>query len=179
MAFTACWGIGTWHRAFAFVGNTNTTTVFVAKFGWDKDEAILYNTIITSAAIVGLVIGSFLSGFLLKIGRRKAAIIGHTCAILGSAIAMLGNTAALTIGRFLIGIAGGVSNVVFGKMVTETIPLRVLSRYAMAHQASTATGLACSNALAYILPDPKDYEANKEDEYWRVIYCAPAMVGVL
>lgn len=33
--------------------------------------------------------------------------------------------------------------------------------------------------LAYILPDPKDTEANKVDEYWRVIYMAPAFIGVI
>ena len=130
---TACFGLGTWHRGFAFVGNTNTTPVFEAKFGWDKEETIFYNTIISSAAIVGLVIGSFLTGFILKLGRRKAAITGHAIAISGSAIAMICTVPALTIGRFLIGFAGGVSNVVFGKMIGETIPARVLPRFAMAH----------------------------------------------
>mmetsp|Transcript_41624 Transcript_41624/g.54825 ORF Transcript_41624/g.54825 Transcript_41624/m.54825 type:complete len:103 (-) Transcript_41624:421-729(-) len=92
---------------------------------------------------------------------------------------MVGNTAALTAGRFFIGLAGGVSNVVFGKMVTETIPSHLLSKFAMAHQASTASGFIFSYGLAYLLPDSKDVQANIEDERWRIIYLAPAMVGVI
>ena len=69
----------------------------------------------------------------MRLGRRKAAIIGHSIAISGSAIAMFCTVPALTIGRFLIGFAGGVSNVVFGKMIGETIPDRVLPTFAMSH----------------------------------------------
>lgn len=60
---------------FAMAGNTNTTAIFEAKFGWDKDDAILYNTIISSAGIIGLTIGSILGGSLLGLGRRRTIII--------------------------------------------------------------------------------------------------------
>lgn len=179
VGLTACFGLGTWHRGFAFVGNTSSTPVFEAKFGWDKDETIFYNTVISSAAIVGLAVGSFLTGFILKLGRRKAAIVGHIIAISGSAIAMFCTVPTLTIGRFFIGFAGGVSNVVFGKMIGETIPTRVLSKFAMSQQGHTANCVLFTFALGQMLPNNEDTEALAKDELWRIIYLAPAMVGVI
>ena len=69
-AFTACWGFSVFQTTFSLVSNTNTTPIFEAKFGWDKDETILNNSIISAAAIVGLTIGSFLGGAIIPKGRR-------------------------------------------------------------------------------------------------------------
>ena len=33
--------------------------------------------------------------------------------------------------------------------------------------------------MAGFLPDPKDFEANKNDENWRIIYLTPALIGVI
>ena len=70
-----CWGFAAWQTTFALAGNTNTTKIFEAKLGWNKEETTLYNTIITTAGILGLTIGSFLGGNLLPLGRRKTVII--------------------------------------------------------------------------------------------------------
>ena len=48
IAYTICYGLGTWHCAFAIAGNGQTTKVFEAKFDWDKDDTIFYNTVISS-----------------------------------------------------------------------------------------------------------------------------------
>ena len=61
-SYVLCYAIGVNYTTFALAGNAQTTTVFEAKFGWTKDETIIYNTIISSSAIVGLAIGSFLGG---------------------------------------------------------------------------------------------------------------------
>ena len=58
-------------------GHTNTTNVFKAKYGCDKDETLLMNTIISTAGVIGLTIGSFAGGPILKYGRRNASIITH------------------------------------------------------------------------------------------------------
>ena len=68
--FTACWGLSVFQTTFSLVSNTNTTPIFEAKFGWDKDETIVNNSIISAAAIVGLTIGSFLGGAIIPKGRR-------------------------------------------------------------------------------------------------------------
>ena len=73
--YTIVFGIGTWQTSWATTGNANTVPVFEAKFGWTKDETMLYNTIISTAGIIGITVGSFLGGVLLKFGRRRIVII--------------------------------------------------------------------------------------------------------
>ena len=116
-AYVACYALGVWYTTFALTGNSQTTDIFKAKFEWDKDETILYNTIISSSAIVGLAIGSFMGGPLIKNGRRKGALNDNVIGIAGSAISMITSVPFLTIGRLLVGIAAGIYNVVFGKMI--------------------------------------------------------------
>jgi F0F1-type ATP synthase assembly protein I len=43
-------------------------------------------------------------------------------AIAGALISMIGTTPFLCIGRLFLGLAAGTMNVVFGKMITETLP---------------------------------------------------------
>ena len=161
------------------MGNTNTTDVFQARFGWNDDETVVNNTIISSAGVVGLTIGSFLGGSLIANGRRKTAIIAQSIAIIGSLITMIATVPFLTIGRVLCGTSAGIANVVFGKMITENMPEKTAAKYAMMHNAAICIGFLAAFPLGAILPDPDDYEANKEDEMWRVIFLAPAIIGVI
>ena len=179
MSYVACYAIGVWYTTFSLTGNSQTTTVFEAKFGWDEDETTLNNTIISSSAIVGLSIGSFLGGPLIKIGRRKGAIIANLIGIVSAAITMAGTTPFLTIGRFFLGIAAGMYNVIFGKMIVETMPEKLSQKLAMCHNASICVGLVAAYGMGGFLPDPKDVEANKEDELWRIIYLMPAFIGII
>lgn len=64
-SYALCFGFGTWHTTFAIAGAGSTTAIFEAKFGWSKDDTILYNTIISTSAVIGLAIGSFLGGSLI------------------------------------------------------------------------------------------------------------------
>ena len=66
--------LGLWHTSWAMNGNTMTTAIFKAKLEWDDSETILYNTIITSAGVFGMIPGSILGGRLIQNGRRQAAI---------------------------------------------------------------------------------------------------------
>ena len=116
----------------------------------------------------------------MKYGRRKATIIGHLLAVIGSAICMFGGTVALSVGRVGVGLAAGCANVVFGKFITETMPDYYASKFAMAHNASICIGIFFAFLQGAILPDSKgDPQALKDDELWRVIYASPAIVGVI
>ena len=123
LPYMLMYGLGTWYCAFAIAGNGATTPVFEAKFGWTEDETILYNTIISTAGIVGLTIGSFIGGPMISRGRRSGAIIANLICIFGALVCMVGNTAFLTAGRIFVGIAAGIYNVIFGKCVVENMPI--------------------------------------------------------
>ena len=122
MSYVGCYALGTWYWSFAVTGNAQTTPIFEAKFGWSDEETIFFNTIISSAAIIGLIIGSFLGAPLLKIGRRKGAIITNIIGIVSALISMSGSIPFLVIGRLLLGIAAGPYKVIFGKMIIENMP---------------------------------------------------------
>lgn len=179
IAFTACWGFSIFQVTFAMGSNTNTTAIFEAKFGWDKDESILNNSIITTAGIVGAMIGCFIGGPVVEKGRRRGAIIGHIICILSSVVSMFEHTVTLSIGRLLLGTGAGIMNVVFGKMITETIPAHLMPIFSMIHNACICTGYFLCFGLAALLPDAKDEEANKQDELWRVIWLTPAAIGII
>lgn len=122
LAYTIVLGIGAWQTSWTANGNTNTTPIFEAKLEWDKDEAILYNTIISTAGMLGITIGSFLGGSILKFGRRRAVIISQSISMIGALISMFTTESTLTIGRLLLGTGGGCMNVTLGKLITENIP---------------------------------------------------------
>ena len=161
IGYTAVWGLGTWQTAWSLGSNANTTAIFAAKLEWDKDEALFFNTIISSASIIGLAVGSLLGGSLLKYGRRKPVIIAQLICIFAAAISMYLHTSTLTISKFLGGIGAGFQNVVFGKNITETIPVSVMSSFAMAHNASICIGLMVCYFMGAVLPDPTNQEATK------------------
>lgn len=137
-------------------GNSQTTAVFEIKFCWTKDETILYNTIISSSGTFGLMLGSFLGGIFLRLGRRRAVMIGQLFAIVGATITMVGTVPFLSIGRILIGIAGGVSNVTYGKFILENMPNDLAAKFSMCLGASLCVGYVPCFLMGDFLPDPTD-----------------------
>ena len=129
--YVLCWAFGVWYYAFALCGNTQTTTIFEAKMGWTKDETIFYNTLISSAAIVGLVIGSFAGGPMIKNGRRRGALIANAMGVASAVFAMFGSVPFLTLGRFCNGFAAGTYNVIYAKMILENLPEKLAQTVTM------------------------------------------------
>ena len=80
---------------------------------------------------MGIIIGSVLAGRILSIGRLRSVIISQLLAIVASGVSMVTHTATLTVGRLILGIAGGLVNVSFGKMINETIPEHLVAKFSM------------------------------------------------
>ena len=101
-------------------------------------------------------------------------------AIIGSVICMFdGWVWSLSIGRVFIGIASGFYNVIYGKVITENLPQNLISSFATSHNSIICVGFVVTFSLGSLLPDADDYEGNKEDEYWRVVYALPAPIAVI
>lgn len=49
----------------------------------------------------------------------------------------------------------------------------------MLHNASICVGFVAIFGMGAILPDPDDEQGLKDDENWRIIYMAPAMIAVI
>ena len=176
--FTVAYGIGTFQTAWAASGNANTHVIFRDKLGWDEDEAVLYNTIVSTAGVLGLFIGSFLGGLILKLGRRPTVIIAQALGIASALPSMIVNVPMLTIARLLCGTSAGIYNVVFGKLITETLPPQIMSQFCMAHNGLICVGFFVVFLMGAFLPDAEDLQANKDDEMWRIIWLGSAAIGV-
>lgn len=113
--------------------------------------------------MIGLALGSFGGGSMIKIGRRKTAIIANFIAICASAICMYDSVLGLSLGRLVLGISAGLANMVYGKSITENFPEKLSSWLAMLLNAGICIGIFFALLLGGILPDPEDIEANKSD----------------
>ena len=146
--------------------------------GWTEQETIYYNTIISSSSIVGLVIGSFAGGPLIKCSRRRGAIIANLMGIASSSFSMLGTIPFLIIGRSFCGFAAGMYNVIYGKMILENLPEQLAQTVVMFQTISICFGSLVAYGMGAFLPEPDDVEANRADEMWRVIYIMPGVIGI-
>lgn len=173
-------GLGVVHTAFSLSGNTLTTPIFQAKLGWDENETRLYNTLISSAGIIGLAFGSFLGGRLISDGRRRAALIMNCVAIFGSLICMHVSVWSLCLGRVINGLTSGVMNVIMGKCIDETFEGVLASRLSMFTNICICFGLTFAMNLGFLLPPvDADSEELAADQMWRVIFLMPAFISVV
>lgn len=79
--YLICWTAAmvictTFQTGFVLAENNQAAYIIIAKFGWDEEEALMKNTILTSLGILGLAIGSvYGSVFCAKLGLRKTLLL--------------------------------------------------------------------------------------------------------
>jgi len=101
---------GLLQTGWALCGNTQTAGIFTAKFGWDENQAMFWNSMINASAVLGLTIGSLFGGKLIVGGRRRATFIAAAIVVVGGLFTQYLSIATICIGRFLMGYASGVFN---------------------------------------------------------------------
>ena len=101
---------GSLQTGWALCGNTQTAGIFASKFGWDENQAMFWNSVINSSAVLGLLFGSLLGGKMIVSGRRRATFIAAGIVIFGGLFTQYLSIATLCIGRFFMGFAAGVYN---------------------------------------------------------------------
>ena len=58
------------------------------------------------------------------------------------------------------------------------MPEELAQKMGMTYNVTFCFGYLLAFGLGGILPDAEDFEANKGDELWRVIYLMPAFIGI-
>lgn len=154
--FTFVIGMGNIQTGFAISGNNQTAPVIKAKFGWDKDEAVLYNTIISSSAIFGVVTGSLIGGKFIPLGRRRCLIAFNILSALSVTLTMFLNLPLICIGRYFYGLCCGVFSVAGPKMLDETVPIHLNSSFGTATNTFLSGGIMLAIVLGLLLPDGAD-----------------------
>ena len=82
--------------------------MFDLKFGWTTKQAGVYQGMIGAAIVLGLMVGSFLNGTLIKRGRRFALFVGAVIGILACLSTIWRNFIVILIARFFFGLSAGI-----------------------------------------------------------------------
>jgi facilitated trehalose transporter len=119
---------------------------------------VLYNTLISSAAIFGVVTGSLVGGRFIQKGRRLALIIFNVFAALATTMTMALNLPMIIIGRYFFGFCCGVFSVAGPKMLDETVPIQLSSTFGTATNTFLSGGIMVALLLGAGLPADDDIE---------------------
>ena len=147
--------LGTVNVGFVISGNNQVGSILEAQFGWEHDiQAKKWNTAISSAAISGLIIGSFTAGKILADGRRKAIILMSLLACLSIVSTLFLNIWAILIGKFIFGIASGTIIVASSIYLNETVPVEWSSTFDFTTNFGVILGITICLVTGLALPDP-------------------------
>jgi MFS family permease len=141
---------------------------------WPKDKVNTYQTLISTASVLGISIGAVIGGQIIAHGRRRAVIIFNIAGIIGSLLSVIPHLAIISIGRFIYGFSSGVLVTATPKIIEETIP----SHY-MDYGYGTSTGLAINLFVmisllgGLLLPPETDVTALSNTQSWRILYLIP------
>ena len=91
---------------------------------------------------------------------------------------MVENPYCFAIGRFLVGISGGIYNSVMGKSLDETIPIEVSWQFGVLVNSYIVLGLILCYTISAFLPMKEDLDI-KDDQTWRALLFAPAVIGII
>ena len=115
-------GVGVLQIPMVFTCNSLTPPIFAAKLGWSEDDMKFNNSLISTAGVIGMTIGSFMGGKTISIGRRKAALITQTIGLIGGGLTQILSVPTMCVGRILYGIAAGNASLIMAKGIVETVP---------------------------------------------------------
>jgi MFS family permease len=151
--------------------------VFIKNYGWDLEQAKGYNTIISSISVVGLAVGSIISGKIVGKGRRNAILMFECFVLIAVLFTMVQSLFTLCLGRFMFGISGGVLSAVMSISMNETVPKELYGSFGAMTNFYILLGLLISAAFGGVLPT--DPELWVQDDNWRIIYGMPAVIAMI
>ena len=149
--------------ASKFVPAQQINGILSVKFGWDKQQKDDNFQYILFSDTVGKLLGSLISGKVIKYGRRRALLIGLTISIFGNSLEQVMIFPVYFLGNTIKGFAYGINVVSEHRMMEEIVPGSILglcmSFYVCMHYLSEFLGGLCTD----ILPPDDDTEALAEN----------------
>lgn len=169
--------MGSLQIGWAIFGNNQTSLIFVAKYGWDKEETKLYNSLISSVGVIGLMFGSLAGGFLIGWGRRVGIYIAAAITVIGVGLTLVETVPTLVIGRFMNGFAASVFQLCDIKSVVEGVPSKLLGVYGVSSSFFLTFGgfLVITIGAASLPSESSEY---MDDQMWRLSYGFPFVLVV-
>ncbi len=140
------------------IGIIDAALLFVkAKDQFDLSN--LMQEIVTSAVLVGVMVGALAGGMIAdRLGRRSTLLWGTAIFIVGSMIAQFAPDAnTLVAARFILGISIGFTSVTAPVYLSELSPPQSRGKLIGLYQLNLTLGIAISNVVGYLLADAKDW----------------------
>lgn len=154
--------------AMAYQNQLNKT--FYYKYKWTENNKGLWEGIIGSSVVVGMILGASGSGTVMGKGRRIAMLWASYIGIAGCIITQVTNIYALIFGRFLFGLSTGAMVCVGSKYLEETIPAKLYEVFSPLIIAGNSFGTLCAFLLGLILPNQFNTDALAKSSMWRLFY---------
>ena len=137
-----------------------------------------WNTVVSSTGIVGLIVGSFGAGLVVKEGRRKSIISMSVICVLGIVPTLFLNIWAILFGKFVYGVAASVMIVASSLYLQETVPAEKSATFDFTTNFGVILGITINLVMGLILP--QDSEEQMNDKYqWRIILALPLFFIIL
>lgn len=145
--------------------------LFDLKFGWYKKIEGLYEGLIGSSIIFGMMLGAIFSSTCMNhLGRRYALVFGSVLGSCGCLITLLTDLEVIILGRVIIGISVGITTPIAQRFTEEAVPIHLYEIYAPMNMIGFSMGEIISFSLGFILPRNSDDKALKVDTNWHYIY---------
>jgi MFS family permease len=122
-------------------------------------------TIVSTASILGVTIGSFIGGSIIVNSRRKPILFFNLILIISSLVSIVDNFIVICIGRLVFGFATGILLVAAPKIIEETVPVDIID-----YGFGTSTNLIINIGIMFNFMlgtlVPTDIESQKTNNMW-------------
>lgn len=98
---------------------------------WGDNQQMIdyYITILSTASIIGISVGSVIGGdFVKALGSRKTIIYFNIVGLIGSIMSLMVNFRIMVLGRFTFGFGSGILMCATSKILEETIPVYLIDK---------------------------------------------------
>lgn len=150
--------------------NSAVGPILAERLNWENPNQ--YNTYIASLPILGMGIGCYTGGLLVKGGRRRIMILMNLIAAVGICISLVLDFWTILFGKFLWGLAVGVLATAGPLMIAETIPAEEMSFWGTSSNFFIVLAISITYAWGLGLPVAGTPEVYTSD-FWRFVYGYP------
>ena len=146
---------GCMSAGFVLAGNTDLVDIWAVKNGWDNKDR--NNTAISSAAVLGLALGSISSKLVTDWGRRRSILLSNAIITMLTLTYFFNpNFWALLITRMIIGFFSAIMINAGSLYISETVPSESQSSVGVSINVGIVAGIFFNNLFGLLLPKSDD-----------------------
>jgi len=137
-------------------------------FHWGSFATELAVSIVLAGALSGAAVGGFLSD---RFGRKRLQIANATVFAVFAVLTGIAKTTALfVIGRFMVGVAVGVTSMVTPLYIAEISPPAIRGAMVQLNQLMISVGVAVAYAVAWLL---------SKNQNWRMMFASAVLPSAI